>query len=448
MLSTLQRANGIKALESRREAIAARLKELSTFEESRDLTPEELNEVKRLSRECDDVKSKLTMMSRKTSPHSRSRPDDDDDERQSTHGSSRGRKDGARFSALFGPISAIEAVESPGDGTATFRNAGDFIQAVHRGIVSEGLRVYAAAGESLGSSGGFSVPVQYAAQWLDASLEDEIVRPRADVFGMESDTRKAPGFDASDNSATLFGGFNGQWLAEGQSASKTTPKLRLIELVAKKLALYSNCSNELLQDGLGYEEQLSAAIVAAISWYMDYAFLRGTGTGQPLGVLNDPALITIAKESLQATATLNATNLIKMYARMHPRLITGSVWVCNPSCIPELFQLNQGIESAPLFAQSLNDDVNDRLFGRPILYTEKLPVLGTKGDIILVNFTQYAIGMRREMTLDRSQAPGWTEDVTDFRSIVRVAGMGKWNKPMTPKNGNAMSWCVALETRQ
>ena len=79
--------------------------------------------------------------------------------------------------------------------------------------------------------------------------------------------------------------------------------------------------------------------------------------------------------------------------------------------------------------------------------TEKCPALGTKGDLILCDLTQYAVGIRKEIALDRSIAPGWLEDLTDFRAIVRADGQGLWNKPITPKNGNPLSWCITLAAR-
>jgi len=87
------------------------------------------------------------------------------------------------------------------------------------------------------------------------------------------------------------------------------------------------------------------------------------------------------------------------------------------------------------------------LLGKEVLFTEKCPALGAKGDLILADLSQYAIGMRKEIALDRSNVPGWMEDMTDYRVIVRVDGQGTWDKPITPKNGATLSWAVALEAR-
>ena len=82
--------------------------------------------------------------------------------------------------------------------------------------------------------------------------------------------------------------------------------------------LYSVVSNELLEDGLGYDEQLRNAMVQSSAWFLDDAFLNGDGVGKPLGVLNDPALVTQAAEVGQAATTITYTNLVRMYSRMYP----------------------------------------------------------------------------------------------------------------------------------
>ena len=67
--------------------------------------------------------------------------------------------------------------------------------------------------------------------------------------------------------------------------------------------------------------------------------------------------------------------------------------------------------------------------------------------MILCNLGAYALGMRSEIILERSNAPGWTEDLMSFRVIVRFDGYPLLNTPITPANGgNTLSWAVVLDT--
>jgi HK97 family phage major capsid protein len=58
----------------------------------------------------------------------------------------------------------------------------------------------------------------------------------------------------------------------------------MIELNAKKGAIFVDASAELVEDGMGFDAQLEVAIRRSLSLGMDYYFLRGNGAGQPLGV--------------------------------------------------------------------------------------------------------------------------------------------------------------------
>lgn len=355
---------------------------------------------------------------------------------------------GRRYADMFG------AHASSLDG---WKDAQEFLATLQSGRSDERLRflgadaldVRAAATGGIGSDGGFAVPTQLVGEWLDASLGTEIVRPRCAVWPMTSATRKVPAWDASTASGgTLYGGFTGNWIGEGDEITPETPKLRMLTLMAKKLGLLTEVSNELAADGTSYEMQLNQAIVTAIGWFLDRACLVGTGAGQPLGILNAPCTISVAKESGQTAATINYTNLTKMFARLHPASLTRAVWVANPTTIPQLLALTITVGDAgshyPVLTQS---DGQFTMFTRPVIFTEKVPVLGTVGDVGLYDFSQYALGLRQDMTLDKSQHVGFTRDTSHYRGILRADGMPTWSAPYTPLNGDTLSPFVTLATR-
>jgi hypothetical protein len=89
------------------------------------------------------------------------------------------------------------------------------------------------------SAGGFSVPDPLAAKWLDDSLPNEIIRPRATVWPMTSGSLKGPGWDSANQSSVLYGGFAMEFLAETEAATPQTARMRMIELTAKKGAIFA-----------------------------------------------------------------------------------------------------------------------------------------------------------------------------------------------------------------
>lgn len=303
--------------------------------------------------------------------------------------------------------------------------------------------------EGVPSSGGFSVPEPLAAKWLDDSLPNEIIRPRATVWPMESESRKVPGWDGADQSSNFFGGFAMEFLAEEGTGSKQTGKLRLITLNAKKGAIFCDASSEIIEDGLGFEAQLEMAIRKSLSLGMDYYFLQGNGAGQPLGVINSQGVISVAKESGQAEDTILFENISKMYARMYPAGRSRAVWIANETTIPALMTgLTVTVGTGGSWVNVFKENNGQfSILGRPVIFTPNLPVLGDANDIIFADLSQYAIGIRRQMKLEKSNIPGWTQDLVSYRVIVRFDGMGTWKAAITPKNGDSLSWCVGLAER-
>ena len=343
--------------------------------------------------------------------------------------------------------SLIEVVGGP----ATNRTwAGMFNQGRKLEINEEEIRAFRASMlEGTPSLGGFSVPEPLAAKWLDESLPDEIIRPRCQVWPMTSASLKVPAFDGNDQSAgTYFGGFSLEFLAEEAAGTPKTGKLRLIELSAKKAGLFVNASSEVIEDGLGFEGQLTMAIKKSLSLGMDFYLLRGLGAGQPLGVLNSPGVISVAKETGQSADSLCYENLTKLFSRMYSEGHQRAIFIANPSTIPQLLQLSQAVGTGGNTIPVMTKGVNGfEILGRPVVFSSNMPPLGDANDICYVDLSAYAMGLRRDLRIEKSIIPGWTTDVVSYRVLVRFDGCGTWSKVLTPRNGATQSWCVGLAER-
>ena len=328
--------------------------------------------------------------------------------------------------------------------------AGMFNQGRALEVNEEAIRAFRASmNEGVPSQGGFSVPDPLAAQWLDDSIDSEIIRPLATVWPMESASRKVAGWDSADQTGgILFGGFKMEFIAEEGPGTKQTGKLRMIELNAKKGGIFVDISNELREDGQGFEAQLDRAIRTSIGYGFDEYFINGSGAGQPLGIRNDPAKITIAKESGQAKDTIDYLSLTKMFSRMYPAGRSRAIWLVNDTAIPQLLSLSLSIGLAGSAIPVMTKGVNGfEILTRPVIFTSHMPTLGDADDIMFVDLSQYAIGIRRGVTLEKSNIPGWTNDLMSYRALVRFDGQGTWNKAITPKNGATLSWVVGLAER-
>lgn len=84
------------------------------------------------------------------------------------------------------------------------------------------------------------------------------------------------------------------------------------------------------------------------------------------------------------------------------------------------------------------------LFGRPIVYSDRLPALGSKGDVLAVADGSYVVGMAQTILVDVSNAVDWRKDLTSLRCIVLADGQLSWDKLYTAPDAATYSTAVAL----
>ena len=308
----------------------------------------------------------------------------------------------------------------------------------------EEIRTFRTQLSGLPSGGGFAVPEPLAAAWMTDAMPEELIRPRASVYPMTSQSLSIPGWDWSDMSAgKCFGGFEIEWLAEEGTGTPQTGKLRKLEMSARKGALLCDCSQELADDGVNFTAQLEKALKKSLAYGLEEAFTNGA-VG-PLGVTNDAARIEISPETGQS-GSINFENVTKLYSRMYAGGRRNCVFLASDTLMaPMLTSLNVAIGTAGSWVNVFNEKNGEfTVLGRPVLFTPHLPIALAANSIMCLDLSQFAIGMRKDLRLERSNIPQWTKDLLSFRLYIRVDSMGTWNAPYTPDNGDTQSWCVGL----
>jgi len=345
-----------------------------------------------------------------------------------------GRKD---YKALFGN----SGYNWPDKGTNFFAAA--FSGRHHPGLIKNSMS------ETVPSDGGFLVPSEQASRIHAVSLENELVMPRSYVQPMRSNTITIPAMSIGDHSSALFGGFTASYTAEAGTISEANPKARAMELNAKKLTGLIRFSSELNADTPNGMSQIEALCGKGLAWYRDKFFLKGTGAGQPLGILNAGCTIEVSAETGQAASTIIYENLTAMMARMFAGSFQNSCWVCHQSTIPQLLQLSVAVgtggDHIPVMSES---NGQFKMLTRPVIFTEKTEPLGSKGDIMLADFSQYVVGLRQDMRFDTSIHVAFETDELLSRIIERHDGQPLWDSSLTLEDGSTtVSPFVVLEAR-
>ncbi|GAA1749460.1 phage major capsid protein [Nonomuraea bangladeshensis] len=336
---------------------------------------------------------------------------------------------GAKVDALFDSPEAFLRASWYRNTSADAVKAQEQIQAIRNSY-----------GSTIPSDGGFLIPETLRSNLLQVALETSIVRPRATVIPMDSLRVPLPVIDDTSHASSVYGGMIGYWTEEAGALTDTSATFSRVVLEARKLTGYSEVPNELFQDSVvSFASFLNQVWPRAIAYFEDVAFIDGSGVGEPLGVLNADAAVTVSR----ATGNeINWADVVKMYARMLPASLGSAVWLANINTFPQLAQMiisdtngvaspalwlsnGQGIEGPPM-----------TLLGRPVIFTEKVPALGTAGDLSFVDFGYYLVGDRQAMSLETSPHYKFKNDQTAVRIIERVDGRCWLNSALTPRNGS------------
>jgi len=290
--------------------------------------------------------------------------------------------------------------------------------------------------EGVGASGGFLVPTEFYSQLMAVDAESAIVRPRATKIRMRRRQVDIPVLDQTTTTAGIphwYGGMIFYWTEEATSKTETQPKFRKISLVAHKLTGYTEVSDELLDDSaisLSDFFNSSLGFAGGISWLEDYAFLRGTGAGPPQGVVTAGATITVPRGA--TTTPVVYLDIVNMMESFLPS--ARGVWVMNQTVMSNLFQMTVGTSN--VWQPNMQAGVPGNLFGMPVIFTEKLPAVGTAGDVLLADFRYYLIGDRQATTIESTQfGTGWQYDLTSWRAVHRVDGQPWLSTSLTYQDG-------------
>lgn len=316
----------------------------------------------------------------------------------------------------------------------------------------------AGANETIPSEGGFLVQEDFSYALLKLAHETGAIMSRVTEIPISSNSNalKLPIIDETSRArGSRWGGVRAYWLDEGEQKVDSKPKFGAISLALNKLAALGYATDELLQDSSAIERIMLQAFAEEIRFEVEDSIINGNGAGKPLGILNSGAVITVAKETSQAGGTITFTNLVSMLDRLPVRSRRNAVWLVADSQVEtSLYSLTlPGSAGYPIYlppgqAGTPGNATFGTLLGRPVIPVEYLPALGTVGDIMLVDLSEYITITKGGIQSAESMHVRFIYDEMTFRLVYRIDGQPAWRQPVTTANGaTTKSPFVALATR-
>lgn len=343
-----------------------------------------------------------------------------------------------------------------------FASGGEFLMAVKRagspgGAVDQRLSTRAATGlgESIPSDGGFLVQQDFSAQLLENIWNEGMVTSRINRIPISgaANSLKINGIDETSRvDGSRAGGIRDYWAAEAAEKTASQPKFRQIELQLNKLIGLCYTTDELLEDASALQNIVTTGFRKEFDFKLTDGVINGSGAGQPLGILNAGCIVSVAKEAGQTAATVVYENIVKMWSRLLASSRSNAVWVVNQDVEPQLHQMSLGIGTAgvPVYmpAGGISGSPYSTIYGRPVVPIEQCATLGTTGDIMLCDFSQYVGIDKGGIQQDVSIHVRFVYDESCFRFVYRFDGQPILASAITPYKGtNTLSHFVKLDAR-
>lgn len=238
-------------------------------------------------------------------------------------------------------------------------------------------------------------------------------------------------------------GVTGYWIGENSTITTSDPTATMVQLVAKKLAIATKVSNELLADNaISVATWLAQEYATEMAARIDDAAFNGTGTSSYGGIRGlaqiDDGTHTASVQSAAAgntsIAALDIDDYLACLAKLPRYAIGTSAWYMHPSVYHNSVQrmmLSSGTAGSGTIgalsggntAANLAQGTPNTFLGLPVVWVLKMtaaPTTGTiaayVGDLSLAGI----MAMKSDMQVASSTDRYFEADQTAFRAIQRL----------------------------
>lgn len=221
------------------------------------------------------------------------------------------------------------------------------------------------------------------------------------------------------------------WTAEGGTLSASDPTVSSITLGAHKLGKLIQVSKELATDVgfdlIGYLAQSSGRNIGIAT---NAAYVSGTGTTQPLGLLGQVTTGITGTAGAGGTVGFPTAAggdiefdwMVDLYHSIIPQYRPRAAWMMNDATIKYIRKLKDTLNRY-LWEPSLQAGVADTILGKPVYANPAFPLFGISTQpIAFGDFSAYYIRDVTPLRFERSDEYAFGTDQISFRALMRTDG--------------------------
>lgn len=288
--------------------------------------------------------------------------------------------------------------------------------------------------EGTSSQGGYLVQPLIERQLVLAREKDNVVRGLCSTLNVTTTS-----IELQQLGLTSTAG----WVAElGEKSSETEMTTATVTASVFTMAALAFISNQLLADSNpAIDQLLTADFAKRLVALEETAFLSGSGSGQPLGILNTGGVGTVTNTNTELVDPAVAGGLLDCILEaiaktqeawgqpsaivMHPRTWTRIIKSRNSQGAYTINPGNSyGAPYDPTTPRTYITGPTQTLFGVQVVLSNRIPTnLGSgtnESRVIVADFTEALILDRQGITIDESPHVAFTTNQTAFRAEARL----------------------------
>lgn len=297
-----------------------------------------------------------------------------------------------------------------------------------------------------GSKGGFMVPSQLLMEAKSKMAAPALVRPRATVIPAGTPPDAEILVNSLDQNPTaagaqqVFAGVTVYKIEEGGEKPETDYNINQIALKPAEIAARIGLTDKLLRNWTAGSSLASTLLVNAINAFEDTQFLLGNGIGGPEGVI--PANYSY-KVNRAVANQIAFADIKKMYARFLGNA-ANAVWAASYAAYEYMLNMvTDGSGNTNIIRVDAAGGIT--MYGIPVVRHPRLSALGTRGDLILADFSEYLIKDGSGPIVEFGYSSGqWERNKQSIKVTFNVDGRGWLTKPYKQEEGYECSSAVVL----
>lgn len=268
---------------------------------------------------------------------------------------------------------------------------------------------------------GALVPVEYLATVVEFATAQSRLIPLLWRIPMGTLSMKIP--KLTQAAGSYFGGVTLYHPDEAASKTESKPSFETLTFTAKKTIGIIPLSDEVVMDSsINLVNYVTGLFVRAFQYQIENEVINGTGAnGQMLGIVNDPSINTVGRQTLGSVCHEDCVNLESAIDENFANL----TFLTRRATFNQL-RLEKDSNQRPLyqepFAVMYGQRPPDQLIGYPVIKTRNVPLLGTTGDLTLGDMGYYIWALRQDMVIDMSKDVRFFYDQTVVRFVMRMDG--------------------------